>query len=183
MESPTQESTRKHRCAIWGATGLLLLVVACTDHGLAPVTDSFISGTITYVGAWPDTTEWVRVAAFRRVPQSTMEILLNPPTFSDTLPRFVRSYNYKLKVPAGRYEWIVLAWKPVLKIYSSKDYGGLDTLGIYFDPANPTRYGVVNVAEGQTITGIDIIADFSWLTPTSPILTKQSPEVTAWREE
>lgn len=177
------ESMRKTRFTRLGAASLLLLTIACSDHGLAPVTDSFIAGTISYVGAWPDTTEWVRIAAFTRVPQSTTEILLNPPTFSDTLSRFVATDDYKLKVPAGRYEWIVLAWKPKLSIYSNKDFSGLDTLGIYFDPRNPTQYGVVNVEEGQTVSGIDIVADFSWLTPPSPILTKQNAEVIAWRDE
>ena len=157
---------------------------ACSDHGLAPLTDSFISGRITYVGgptAWPDSTEWVRVAAFTRVPQNTTQILLNPPTFSDTLPRFVATYDYTLKVPAGRYEWLVLAWKPKLKVTSSPQFGGLDTLGIYFDPQNSSQYGVVTVAEGRTVTGIDFVADFARLTPPSPILTKQTAEVIAWR--
>ena len=181
-----QENIRKNRSTLLATMLVLLLVMACSDHGLKPVTDSFIAGKITYVGgaaAWPDTTEWVRIAAFNRVPRSTTEILLNPPTFSDTLPQFVTTYDYRLKVPAGSYEWIVLAWKPKLKIFSNPTYSGLDTLGIYFDPANPTQYGAVTISEGQTVNGIDIVADFARLNPPSPILTKQNAEVIAWREK
>jgi hypothetical protein len=111
------------------------------------------------------------------------EILLPPlPIFSDTLSRFVATYDYQLKVPAGRYEWIVLAWKPKLAVFSNPVYSGLDTLGIYFDPITPTQYGVVNVAEGQTVSDVDITADFSKLTPPSPILNKPNAEDVAWRE-
>ena len=180
------ERIRKNSLPLLAGAALLLLAMACNDHGLEPIIDSFIAGKITYIGgvaAWPDTTEWVRVAAFTRLPRSTTEILLNPPAFSDTLPRFVATYDYKLKVPAGRYEWIVLAWKPKLKIFSNPQFSGLDTLGIYFDPANPTQYGVVNVKEGQTVSGIDITADFARLRPPSPILTKPIAEVITWREE
>lgn len=182
-----QECIRTIRRKPAAAALLLLVTVACSDHGLEPVKDSFITGTITYPGgtsAWPDTTEWVRVAAFSRRPNSVTEFLLPPlPVFSDTLPRFVGSYAYQLKVPAGRYEWIVLAWKPRLNVYSNPTYSGLDTLGIYFDPENPTEYGTVEIADGQTVSGIDITADFSRLTPPSPILNKPNAEDVAWREE
>jgi hypothetical protein len=181
-----QESIYKNRLTFLTAALALLLVLACSDHGLEPLLDSFITGRITYTGgsaAWPDTTEWVRIAAFSRRPNSVTEILLPPlPIFSDTLTRFVGTYDYQLRVPAGRYEWIVLAWKPRLSNPINPLYSGLDTLGIYFDPNNPTQYGVINIAEGQTVSGIDITADFSELTPPSPILNKPNAEDVAWRE-
>jgi len=187
MDFSMPKNFRKNHPMLLAAAFILLFALACDDHGLEPVSDSFITGRITYVGgpsAWPDTTEWVRVAAFSRRPNSVTEILLPPlPIFSDTLTRFVGTYDYQLKVPAGRYEWIVLAWKPKLKVFSNPTYSGLDTLGIYYDPNNPGQYGVVSVAEGQTVSGINITADFSELTPPSPILNKPNAEGVAWREQ
>jgi len=180
-----QESIRKNHFTFFAVGFAMLLVLACSDHGLEPVADSFITGRITYTGgpaAWPDTTEWVRIAAFSRRPRVATEILSPPlPILSDTLPRFVATFDYQLKVPVGRYEWIVLAWKPRLR-NPSHLYSGLDTLGIYFDPNNPSQYGVISVTEGQTVNGVDITADFSELTPPSPILNKPNAEDVAWRE-
>jgi hypothetical protein len=176
MEISMQESTRKNRFTLCVAAALLLLIMACSDHGLEPAPEGFIAGSITYLGgvaAWPDTTEWVRVAAFTKVPRSLFEIVQNPPTFSDTLPRFVDAYDYQFRVPAGRYEWVVLAWKPKLKNPLDVDLSGTDTLGIYLDPNDSTKYGVVPVLPEQITAGIDIVADFSRLTPPSPILPKQ----------
>jgi hypothetical protein len=151
--------------ALW----LLLLISSCTDHGLEPVTEG-ISGRITFVGNWPDTTEWVRLAVFKTRPANAFEVFRNPPAFSDPLPRFVKFYDYTLKpLEPGHYEWVVLAWKPQKK-FATSDYSGLDTLGMYINRLNPTDSLGIDVPRKQLLTGIDIIADFSALTPPSPIL-------------
>jgi len=181
-----QQRIRKNGLPWFAGATVLCLALACGDHGLEPSREGTIAGRITYLGgvvAWPDTTEWVRLAAFTRVPRSIFEIAQNPPTFSDTLPRFVATYDYQFKIPAGRYEWLVLAWKPKLANPADPNLSGVDTLGIYFDPINSTQFGIVNVAPEQTSAGIDIVADFARLTPRSPILPKPNLEVTAWQEQ
>ncbi|MDZ7265988.1 MAG: hypothetical protein ONB48_01470 [candidate division KSB1 bacterium] len=161
---------RKHAIALLplGLVVIIMIVPACTDHGLAPIREG-ISGRITYVGAWPDTTEWVRVAVFRKMPASVFEIALNPPVFSDTLPRFVSTYDYTLTLAPGTYEWVVLAWKPRKK-FASSDYSGLDTLGVYSRDGSFTAPASVTVPGKKMLTGVDIIADFARLSPPSPIL-------------
>lgn len=152
--------------AVWLS---LWLAFSCTDHGLEPVTEG-ISGRITYVGAWPDSTEWVRLAVFKKLPASALDILRNPPVFSDTLPRFVGTYDYTLiPLDPGRYEWVVLAWKPK-KRFATSDFSGLDTLGMYTDPNNPRIPRAIEVPRQQLLSGINIVADFSVLLPPSPIV-------------
>jgi hypothetical protein len=147
---------------------VLLLTVACSDHGLEPIHEG-ISGRITFTGAWPDTTEWVRLAVFKKLPATVFDIPINPPLFSDTLPRFVSSYDYEMTVPAGKYEWVVLAWKPIKK-NATNDFSGLDTLAMYAQPGTTRVPLAVEVPSKRLLTGIDIIADFAVLSPPSPIL-------------
>ncbi|MCG3155620.1 MAG: hypothetical protein DKINENOH_02227 [bacterium] len=161
---------RKHAISLLplGFVVFMIIVPACTDHGLAPIREG-ISGRITYVGAWPDTTEWVRVAVFKKMPASVFEIALNPPVFSDTLPRFVSSYDYTLTLAPGTYEWVVLAWKPK-KQFASSDYSGLDTLGVYSLNGSLNGPASITVPDKELLTGVDIVADFARLSPPSPIL-------------
>ncbi len=146
----------------------LLLTSACGDHGLEPINEG-ISGRITYVGAWPDSTEWVRLAIFKKLPATVFDIPINPPLFSDTLPRFVSSHNYEMTLPAGQYEWVVLAWKPK-KQNAANDFSGLDTLGMYAQPGTQRVPVGISVPSQRMLTGIDIVADFAILSPPSPIL-------------
>lgn len=147
---------------------LLLLNVACGDHGLEPLHEG-ISGRIAFTGAWPDTTEWVRLAVFKKLPATVFDIPINPPLFSDTLPRFVSSYDYEMTLPAGKYEWVVLAWKPKKK-NATNDFSGLDTLSMYAQPGTTRVPLAIQVPEKRLLNGVNIIADFSVLSPPSPIL-------------
>lgn len=153
-----------HFCII-----LTFAVTACNvDRGLEPPAQG-ITGRITYQGAWPDTTDWVRIAIFKKLPATVLDIPLNPPLFSDTLPRFVNSYNYQLDVPPGTYEWVVLAWKPI-KRFAANQFSGLDTLGMYALPGTLDQPQSITVPEKGQLPAIDIDADFSRLVPVSPIL-------------
>jgi len=159
---------RKRFTPLVSAFLLLLCVNACDDHGLEPPSQG-ISGRITYNGTWPDTTEWVRVAVFKNLPATVLDIPLNPPLFSDTLPRFVSSYDYQLDVPPGTYAWVVLAWKPFKK-FAANQFSGLDTLGMYALPGTLDQPRAVTVPNEGQVTGINIEANFARLVPESPIL-------------
>lgn len=148
--------------------GVLLFSAACSDHGLEPLHEG-ISGRITFTGAWPDTTEWVRLAVFKKLPATVFDIPINPPLFSDTLPRFVSSFDYEMTLPAGQYEWVVLAWKPKKK-NATNDFSGLDTLAMYAQPGTTRSPLAITVPERRLLTGIDLVADFAVLSPPSPIL-------------
>ena len=149
---------------------ILSFAASCDDHGLAPPSPyEGIAGRITYKGAWPDTTEWVRLAVFKKLPATVLDIPLNPPLFSDTLPRFVDSHDYQLDVPPGTYEWVVLAWKPLKRLPAS-DFSGLDTLGMYAVPGTLDQPRAISVPEEGQLSGVDIEADFARLVPVSPIL-------------
>lgn len=134
-----------------------IFVFGCTDHGLEPAQESFVSGTIRYSGTWPANTLTVLLAFYRTYPPE------NIIQFADTLlnlPTFVDSTQYLKKLESGRYEWVVLAWVP------ASGLAGLDTLGTYYQNNDFSRPGTIDLAPGDTLKGIDIRADFSKLSPT-----------------
>jgi hypothetical protein len=109
------------------------------------------------------------LAVFKKLPATVFDIPINPPLFSDTLPRFVSTYDYEMTVPAGTYEWVVLAWKPK-KQNAANDFSGLDTLAMYAQPGTQSAPLAITVPSQRLLSGIDLVADFAVLSPPSPIL-------------
>lgn len=112
---------------------------------------SAISGTVTFVGEWPQNTEWVRLAVYVKKPRPNKIEDFFPPNlsvFSDPFPFGVESYDYLLPISAGTYEWILVAWKAKgTPLFEIKELGSYS--------------GVVWVPETETISGINIVADFT----------------------
>lgn len=141
---------------------LFLFLAGCEiDHGLAPPSPEppeelgSISGTITYVGSWPDSVEDVRVAVYAQYPPPNFFAISG---FSDSLPIGVPVADYSVKVKPGVYEWVI-----VVLLKKGSWWGPESLLGAYYAPSDTTRPGVVTVDPGAAVTGIDIIADFSRL--------------------
>jgi hypothetical protein len=139
-----------------GAALGLLWLAACAD-GIEPVPFQGVSGTVRFVGAVPDSTEWVRLAAYRDLPGSALE-LLSFAAISDTLPLGGDSASYVLGLDAGVYGWLPLIWKPAGLPLSPST---LRVLGWYtgaqpFDRATP----FVVTADEETAE-IDLVADFN----------------------
>lgn len=118
---------------------------------------SNITGTITFLGEWPPSTEWVRVVVYKRIPVELIDYY--PPNlsaFSDPIPIGVSSYDYTLPIAAGTYEWVLVAWKGEgTSLFDIKE------IGTYYSHPDSTNPGKVVVPECETVTGIDITADFS----------------------
>jgi hypothetical protein len=138
--------------------GLLIpdSVVVATDTSIVEGVDIFvdltkgsISGTVTFVGEWPDSTEFAGIAVYAQYPP------LNPLLFSGiaVLPVNVTSAPYKVLLTPGKYEGVIVAAGTTL--------ADISTIGIYYAPEDTTKPGVVEVFEGKNTAGIDIVADLS----------------------
>jgi hypothetical protein len=104
----------------------------------------------------------VAVALFEREP--TEQDLVYPTTWqtitSDRLP----TADYLLVPPPGRYEYLVVAW--IGAGGSIFDLSSWIELGIYPDPDNPDRNGVVEIVEGSGVV-INLEADFGVVPPSA----------------
>ncbi len=142
---------------------LLAAVPSACGHGLGPPGVTTLSGTITFQGTWPADTQVVAVALFEREP--TEQDLVYPTTWqtitSDQLP----TADYLLVPPPGRYGYLVVAW--IGAGGSIFDLTSWVELGVYPDPGDPGRNGVVEITEGSGVV-IDLEADFGSVPPASP---------------
>jgi len=147
----------------------LVAGVAC-DKGLAPMPQPTscppdvvgICGTVTFAGAEPANTDGVFIIAYHTFPQTTADFysfVPSPPLQS--LPRpFTGSYFYTIRVPNGRYEWVVAVWKRVGPLVADN----LEEAGFYRDKADPNTPGIV-VVNGTGTDAIDFVIDFDNMHP------------------
>lgn len=120
--------------------------------------DATIKGTITFNGPFPENTLATAIAAYIRRPEAKVEYLLYLKSMDFSIDE--NPYHYTLPVKNGRVEYLVVFW--------ISDRAGLDdfkTIGFYQDPPGSGEPGVLILGKNQTVTGIDINADWSLITP------------------
>ncbi|MFC1568866.1 hypothetical protein ACFL4L_01405 [bacterium] len=150
-----------------------LLIFACHEgHGLSPTGEdaaasSGISGTITFVGDWPDSTLTVNVIVSKTYPQGMTdpdslnnfvvgEYLTGNILLGDTIPKFVMQYDYTFNLKPDEYEWILVAWFPDIENYLY----GVKELGAYYMDSEEIPEPVY-IPPGEIVENINMIADFS----------------------
>ena len=69
-------------------------------------------------------------------------------------------YHYNLPVHNGSFDYITVFWLP-----DRAELTDFKTLGFYKDPSNPDQPGKLSIKAGETVTGIDIYADWSIINP------------------
>ena len=92
--------------------GLVAAALAC-NGGLQPTPASpGISGSVTFRGAVPDSTQAVYVVAYHTFPHSRDSLFtFQPPVQSlQQLPLAGPAARYSIPVASGRYEWVVAVW-------------------------------------------------------------------------
>ncbi len=148
-----------HKHLFQAAALVALVCLACSD-GLEPVPFQGISGTVTFSGEVPDSTDWVRLVAYRDLPQQPLD-LLGFAAFSDTLPLGLRNRDYVLGLDAAEYAWLPLVWKRKDVPLSPE---ALRVIGWYtggggpFDPPQP-----VTVDPNAETGDVDLTGDFGQL--------------------
>jgi len=154
---------------------LLISFYFSCDHGLAPPEEEIppeptgIAGTL-YFRNWPppDSLFDLRLVVFKNYPPTNIlgELLsgnafVYPPLDSTNLPFYVDSLQYLMKLPAGRYEYVVVAQQFGPNLYSDwRAVGQYDT----DTDSLPTP---IEVKENRLLKGIDVFVDFKNL-PVQP---------------
>lgn len=136
--------------------GLLALSLGCSD-GLEPVPFQGVSGTVRFSGARPDSTDWVRLAVYRDVPASTLDLFAFV-AFSDTLQLSGDSTAYVLALEPGTYRWLPAIWKrrdAPLSADALRVVGWYTGSGPFDTPLS------FEVDSGGETAGVDLLADFA----------------------
>ncbi len=153
------------RLAAAGAL-LALAAIAC-DGGLKPEPSTSycgtgLCGTVHFVGAVPDSTDWVRVVVYAAVPESVSQ-LTRFAGFSDALPPAADTAPYACCITPlapGAYGWVLVVWKKLGVLTTATAPSLLREIGAYLDPNDTTRFGAVVVPPGSGASGIDMVADY-----------------------
>jgi hypothetical protein len=129
-----------------------LLILTCKmDHGLEPIR-SGISGTIEYIGSWPENTAEVRIVAATKFPPTDVNDLI----IGDIISIGGASTVYNFYLDPGDY-YLGLVWRE-----QDAAWGIQSIFGIYTEPDNAFSPGLITIPDDTTIiTGKDIIADFA----------------------
>lgn len=106
-----------------------------------------LMGRISYVGAWPDNTELLGIAAYQTRPQTVLEYF-RPAALNVSLPAGLASYDYRLAIGPGTYAHVVVLWKA-----RGTSLLAFQELGAHVD--------TVTVALGDTARGVDIVVDLA----------------------
>ena len=136
-------------------TILLLVFTSCdSQRGLHPVQITGISGTITFVGDWPENTEWVRLLCFPEKPQSqeVTDILFSlfDSKIGDPIPENTTVHEFTSELDVKTYEWIVV-------VFNSSDFP-FKVIGEYSE-----QDGIITIEKEKLVTNINITADFNTL--------------------
>jgi len=122
------------------------------NHGLEPIR-SGISGTIQYIGKWPQNTAEVRIVAATKFPPSDLNDLI----IGDILPVGGDSTIYTFYLDPGDY-YLGLVWRG-----QDAAWGIQSIFGIYTAPGNALSPAMISIPDNKTIvTGKDITADFAY---------------------
>lgn len=139
----------------------LTVLLACSD-GIGPVPFQGASGTVHLVGQPPDSTEWVRVVAYRDLPQSTLD-LLRVAQVSDSLPLDSAAVGFLMALDTGSYAWLPVVWK---KRDAPLSADALRVMGWYTGAEPRGVPGTFRVGRDSQTTNLDVVAEFdNLLTP------------------
>ncbi len=117
--------------------------------------DANLEGTIHFNGPFPENTLATAIAALVREPEESIEYFI----YLQSLDFSVNSNPTQFSLPIKSRTKI-----RYLAVFWLSDRSGLDdfkTIGFYEDPDNPGEPGVLTAQKDETISGIEIYADWS----------------------
>ena len=132
---------------------------------------SGIRGTLTFVGAWPDTVSSIRVGALSNPlanPPYPSLSLADIPNLSTPFTRDSTSFAYAIPLVPRTYPVIAVSWMSYDASGNPEDWAASvlklferPLLGVYA-PANPALLAPepVAVPDGAWVEGVDIVVDF-----------------------
>ena len=144
---------------------LCVLVIWSCDHGIDPQdwVEPGFGGKINFIGAWPplDSLQDLRLVVYKKYPPPNFFEFVK---FSDKLSFNVDSYQYKLLIPPGTYEYIAIAQQ-----YGPNIFLHWRAVGFFSAQSDKKLPGSINVQENTFLNNVDITVDFDHL-PVQPFL-------------
>ena len=120
--------------------------------------DAAIEGTIYFNGPFPENTLATAVAAYQYKPEENIHYLLWLKSIDFSIDQ--NPYHYRLPVRHGNVDYLAVFWLP-----ERAELSDFITLGVFENPTHPGQPGKLTISAGQTVTGIDIHADWSAINP------------------
>ncbi|HVO74346.1 MAG TPA: hypothetical protein VMT35_10015 [Ignavibacteriaceae bacterium] len=151
---------------------LLLLFNGC-DKGISPEEVTGFSGTISFIGEWPDSIARTHLVVFENPLNSINDFNpFNLRYVSLEIPYGTRIYKYNsadsayVPISAGSYSYVAVAQskKPVLSL-DRKDWF---VAGLYYSGNDMINPGKLIIPENTMVTNINIIVDFNNPPPQPP---------------
>ena len=149
---------------------LAAAVAAACHEGLQPTPTCppgfvGICGLVTVLVPLPDslkdTTEAVFIVAYKSFPTAPESLFNFLPLPPPTIPTSPSTYPYSLKVPNGRYEWVLAVWKKKGTLTTQSADSLLREVGFYKDGGDITAQGTgIVTVNGPGTDSIDFVIDF-----------------------
>ena len=116
--------------------------------------DAFLEGTIYFNGPYPDNTLATAIAAYLKKPEKSVDYLIYLKSMDFGVEG--HPYHFKLPVRHGNINYLAVFW-----LSENSDLTDFKTIGVYEDPNDPGTPATLRLDENETVTGIDIYADWS----------------------
>ena len=120
--------------------------------------DAAIEGTIYFNGPFPENTSITAITAYLHEPTESLEFLLWLKSIDFSIDS--NPYKFRLPVRHGTVRHLAVYW---LKEHAALT--DFKMVGFYEDPDNPGHSGKLSVSAGETISNIEIHADWSRINP------------------
>jgi len=120
--------------------------------------DAAIEGTIYFNGPFPENTLITAVAAYQYKPEKDVHYLVWLKSMDYSIEE--NPYHYRLPVHHGNVNYIAVYWLPERAALTD-----FRTLGVYEDSLHSGQPGKLSLEPNETITGINIYADWSAINP------------------
>lgn len=155
---------------------LLLFHFYGCNKGLSPISaeeKAGFSGTITFVGMWPEGITRTHLVVFQHELKSATDFnIINIKYVSLEIPYGVKTYSFNstdssyLAIGAGTYEYVAVAQSKTPGL--SLDRKNWSVAGVYYSNNDTTKPGILEIPENTLVRNINIVCNFNDPPPQPP---------------
>jgi hypothetical protein len=151
---------------------VLFYIYGC-NKGLGPVSETGFSGTITFVGNWPEGITRTHIVVFKNELKTPIDFsLINLKYISLGIPYGVKTFKFKstdssyIPIGSGTYEYVAVVQSktPDLSIIRSDWF----VAGVYYTNGDTSKPGILEIPENTLVENINIVCDFNNPPPQPP---------------
>jgi hypothetical protein len=159
---------------------LMLLAVACEDHGIEPrpLENSGFSGKVSFISEWPDSIKRAFIVVFENPLLSDSDFtIFNLKFLSREIPLGVNEHNFSSldsayipatpgPFPSGTYSYVAVVQQSTDEIsLARKDWF---VSGVYYANGDTTKPGKMVIPDSTFVENINITVDFNNPPPQPP---------------